>query len=110
MKILAAAIDGLPEQVGVLLQLGVVREDLGGLLQLNQGGHQAAHLGWKGRLNGKFLQSYGRFYLLERKCSSRSYSSSCLSVSFHLVGILEISVITSMKNMTNMKILRIKTT
>ena len=49
MKILAAAIDGLPEQVGVLLQLGVVREDLGGLLQLNQGGHQAAHLGWKGR-------------------------------------------------------------
>ena len=53
MKILAAAIDGLPEQVSVLLQLGVVREDLGGLLQLNQGGHQAAHLGWKGRLNGK---------------------------------------------------------
>ena len=55
MKILAAAIDGLPEQASVLLQLGVVREDLGGLLQLNQGGHQAAHLGWKwkGRLNGK---------------------------------------------------------
>ena len=40
----AFTINGLSEHVGVLFQLDVCRQDFRSLLQLDQGGHEVAHL------------------------------------------------------------------
>ena len=40
----ASTINGLSEHVGVLSQFDVCRQDFRSLLQLNQRGHQVAHL------------------------------------------------------------------